>query len=111
MSTLILEKRFPDLPVIKAFQVFNPQDLPSEKDHLDGYGEDCIKELSQHYCVDTCAVLQEWESLRLVMHQERYGTSAVSNKDTTDVLQVLSDSFSTLYPLLSSLPRLHLPFQ
>ena len=103
-----LEKRFPDLPVIKAFQVFNPQDLPSERDRLDDYGEDSIKELSQHYCVDTCAVLQEWASLRLVMHQERYSTNGVSDKDTTDVLQVLSDSFSTLYPLLSKFAQIAL---
>ena len=101
-----LEKRFPDLPMIKAFQVFNPQMLPTESDHLEGYGEDYITELSHHYHVDTCTALQEWASLRLIMQQEHYRT----DKDTTDVLRVLAmdDTFKTLYPLLSKFAQIAL---
>lgn len=101
-----LEKRFPDLPVIKAFQVFNPQMLPTEGNPLEGYGEDYITELSHHYNVDTCTALQEWTSLRLIMQQEHYST----DKDTTDVMKVLAmnDTFKTLYPLLSHFAQIAL---
>jgi len=56
-----LEKRFPDLSIIKAFQVFNP---PTESGKLESYGEGYITELSHPYCVDTCTALQEWVSLQ-----------------------------------------------
>ena len=80
--------------------MFNPQELPSE----------IMSKNSANSVVWTlaCAVLQEWASLWLVMHQEYYGTIGVSDKDTTDVLQVLSDSFSTLYPLLSKFAQITL---
>ena len=42
------------------------------------------------------------------MHQERYITNGVSDKDTTDVLQVLSDSFSALYLLLTKFVQIAL---
>ena len=42
-----LEKRFPDLSLIKAFQLFHPQLISSSE--VEVYGSDFISELSRHY--------------------------------------------------------------
>ena len=59
-STALVEelgKRFPDLPIIKAFQVFDPQLLPSsDSEKAATYGNELISELSHHYHLDTCTV-------------------------------------------------------
>ena len=34
-----LETRFPDLPLIKAFQLFDPQQLPYSQEELGTYGD------------------------------------------------------------------------
>ena len=47
-----LQRRFPDLPIIHSFQVFDPTLLPTSTDDMQKYGESCISELSHHYGIN-----------------------------------------------------------
>ena len=99
-----LEKRFPDLPLIKAFQVFDPQLLPSSEE-VETYGNDFISELSHHYHIDTCTIQQEWESLRSLMQTQEF-----KDKNAKYILTSLSssDTLIALYPILSKLAQIAL---
>ena len=48
-----LGRRFPDLPLIKAFQLFDSQQMPYSEH--DNYGNDFISELFDHYDTDRCS--------------------------------------------------------
>ena len=92
-----LEKRFPDLPLIKAFQVFDSQLLLSSEE-VTTYGNGFVSELCHHYHIDTCAAQQEWESFRSLMQTQEF-----KNKNGSHVLESLSssDTLIALYPILS----------
>ena len=38
-----LEKRFPDMPLFEAFDVFNPNPWPEDRDELAAHGNDAVK--------------------------------------------------------------------
>ena len=53
-----LERRLPDLPLIKAFQLFDRQQLPYSQEELGTYGDEFIAELCDHYPrIDQCTAL------------------------------------------------------
>ena len=101
-----LQKRFPDLPIISSFQVFDPSLLPVSNDDMQKYGENHISELSYHYDIDDCNAQQEWTNFRLVMKN----TCSDHNMEATDVLRMLalSETYRTLYPILSKLAQIAL---
>ena len=59
-----LQGRFPDLPIISSFQIFDPALLPTSNDDMQKYGENYITELSHHYGIDDCSAQQEWANFR-----------------------------------------------
>ncbi len=93
-----LGKRFPDLPLIKAFQLSDPQLIPSSEEEVETYGNDLISDLADHYHVDTCTAQQEWESLRSLMETQEF-----KDKQAKHILKSLSstDTLIALYPILS----------
>ncbi len=94
-----LGKRFPDLPSIKAFQLFDRQLIPSPKEEVETYGNDLISQLADHYHVDTCTAQQEWESLLSSME-----TQECKDKQAKHILKSLS-STDTLIALYQDLPK------
>ena len=101
-----LERRFPDLPIIHSFQVFDPTLLPKSTDETQKYGESYISELSHHYGIDDCTAQQEWVNFRLVMKN----TCSCRNMEATDVLRMLAlnETYQTLYPILSKFAQIAL---
>ena len=89
-----LQRRFPDLPIIHSFQVFDPTLLPMSTDDMQKYGESYISELSHHYGIDDCNAQQEWVNFRLVMKN----TCSSRNMEATDVLRMLAliETYQTL---------------
>ena len=86
-----LDKRFPDLPLIKAFEVFDPQKISSDG-HGDGenvHGNDFISQLCNHYGIDECTAQQEWESLRILLQEQEF-----KDKSATQVMKSLSNTGS-----------------
>lgn len=91
--------------MIKSFQLFDPQLVPSSSEEASTYGNRFITDLAAHYHVDTCTALQEWESLRSLMQ-----TSEFKDKQAKHILKSLSssDSLSALYPILSQFAQVAL---
>ena len=58
-----LQARFPERPLIKAFEVFNPKKLPQEEQSLVMYGEQEVSLLCEKYSsvVKKEEALVEWE--------------------------------------------------
>ena len=92
-----LEKRFPDLPLVRSLQLFDPQLIPSTE-AVELYGNDFVTELSQYYHVDTCMAQQEWESVCLLLQTQEF-----KDKSATHILTTLSsnETLLALYPILS----------
>ena len=101
-----LQRRFPDLPIIHSFQVFDPTLLPTSTDDMQKFGESYISELSHHYGIDDCSAQQEWVNFHLVMKN----TCSSHNMDATDVLRMLAlnETYQTLYPILSKFAQIAL---
>ena len=79
-------ERFPDLPLIKDFQLFDPQQLPYSQEELGTYGDEFIAELCDHYPrIDQCTALQEWATLHSMLQAQEY-----KDKGATDLLKMLS---------------------
>ena len=97
-----LQRRFPDLPIIHSFQVFDPTLLPISTDDMQKYGESYINELSHHYGIDDCSAEQEWVNFRLVMNN----TCSSHNMDATDVLRMLA--LNETYQILSKFAQIAL---
>ena len=100
-----LEKRFPDLPLIKSFQLFDPKQIPSSLEEIETCGDNFISELCDHYNIDNCTGKQEWQSLRSLMRDKEF-----KDKTPTQILKSLSsnDSLRTIYPVLSRFSQIAL---
>ncbi|XP_033101202.1 uncharacterized protein LOC117104464, partial [Anneissia japonica] len=64
-----LERRFPDLPMLEAFNIFNPGLLPESLDELNFYGQEEIKMLSEHYSLDDELLMEEWHTTKHLMKE------------------------------------------
>ena len=96
-----LNKRFPDLPMVKAFEVFDPQKNSSE----DACGCDFITQLCDHYGVDDCTTQQEWDSLRNLLQKPDF-----KEKSATQVMKSLSSNETLIvsYPIMSKFAQIAL---
>ena len=95
------------MPVIKAFEVFDPQKLSSDG-HGDGekvHGNDFISQLCNHYGIDECTAQQEWESLRILLQEQEF-----KDKSATQVMKSLSSNQTlvALYPTISRFAQIAL---
>ena len=99
-----LQRRFAEVPILRAFQLFNPSLIPAEKESVHNYGTGFVSELAQHFELDTCSLQQEWASLVLVMDNN------FKQKETSDVLNILAtnSSYQNLYPLFSKIASIAL---
>ncbi|XP_060580036.1 zinc finger protein 862-like [Ruditapes philippinarum] len=57
-----LEGRFPDLPLIQKFEVFNTRKFPD--DNSTSHGEEDIKVLAEHFGLVVDKTLHEWRQVR-----------------------------------------------
>ena len=87
-----LQNRFPDLPVISAFSVFDPALLTS--DPTCGY--DKLETLCNHYKFDVIECEQEWIGFREIIRENNMACTTIMN-------ELLKCSYSLAYPLLAEL--------
>ena len=87
-----LQNRFPDLPVISAFSVFDPALLTS--DPTCGY--DKLETLCNHYKFDVIECKQEWIGFREMIRENNMACTTIMN-------ELLKSSYSLAYPLLAEL--------
>ena len=98
-----LKRRFLDVPVLAAFQIFMPNKVPDiESDAFAGYGAEELHILLDHYSPDVVsaeACEQEWLQFRIVM------ANSCSSMTTAENIEALltNSTLNSMYPNLAIL--------
>ena len=96
---------FPDVAELEAFSIFDPKQLPDDKDKLLLYGEEkqsCLKALygaAGMADIDDEAIDSEWEAMKQLLHGNycRFTMSSVVDTVLTD------SSFQAMFPQMRKL--------
>ncbi|CAG2186740.1 unnamed protein product [Mytilus edulis] len=94
-----LEKRFPDLPLLESFSVFDPNSVPEDPEEADGYGREQIGILSDHFKMDLVPLSQEWRLLKNTINTD----DSLKSLSASLIMQQLAGKLAAGFPLLSSL--------
>lgn len=71
-----IERRFPDVPLLVAFNIFKPCDMPDDKEDttFQTYGDDSIEIIHQHFANSDTSLGElkaEWNLLKFHIHQKK----------------------------------------
>ncbi|XP_076113346.1 zinc finger protein 862-like [Mytilus galloprovincialis] len=94
-----LEKRFPDLPLLESFSVFDPNSVPEDPEEAEGYGREQIGILSDHFKIDLVPLSQEWRLLKNTINTD----DSLKSLSASLIMQQLAGKLVAGFPLLSSL--------
>ncbi|CAG2229673.1 unnamed protein product [Mytilus edulis] len=95
-----LENRFPDLPQLESFSVFDPNSIPGDQMEVDGYGREKIEILSDHFKMDLVPLNQAWRLLRSTIQTDdslkSLSASMVMQNWLTNHFRPLQNGFSAI---------------
>ena len=100
-----INARFPNVAELEAFSIFDPKQLPDNKDELLSYGKEKLNSLKALYGaagmadIDDDAADSEWEAMKQLLHSNYRRFTMASVVDT-----VLTDSsFQAMFPQMRKL--------
>ena len=110
-----ISSRFPNIPLIAAFSIFNPEAIPERNSpELKRYGEEKLAKLADHFSstLDTERLKSEWDHFKFMALEIKQEYSTVSTMLKTTPTEWLlskltsSKSYSFMFPNLVSLAEL-----
>ena len=110
-----ISSRFPNIPLIAAFSIFNPEAIPERNSpELKRYGEEKLAKLADHFSstLDTERLKSEWDHFKFMALEIKQEYSTVSTMLKTTLTEWLlskltsSKSYSFMFPNLVSLAEL-----
>ena len=108
-------RRFPNIPLIAAFSIFNPEAIPERNSpEFKRYGEEKLAKLADHFSstLDTERLKSEWDHFKFMALEIKQEYSTVSTMLKTTPTELLlskltsSKSYSFMFPNLVSLAEL-----
>ncbi|CAH3107136.1 unnamed protein product [Pocillopora meandrina] len=110
-----ISSRFPNIPLIAAFSIFNPEAIPERNSpEFKRYGEEKLAKLADHFSstLDTERLKSEWDHFKFMALEIKQEYSTVSTMLKTTPTEWLlskltsSKSYSFMFPNLVSLEEL-----
>ena len=110
-----ISSRFPNIPLIAAFSIFNPEAIPERNSpEFKRYGEEKLAKLADHFSstLDTERLKSEWDHFKFMALEIKQEYSTVSTMLKTTPTEWLlskltsSKSYSLMFPNLVSLAEL-----